>query len=103
MFIHPVGNYQIFQLSEAQVQQYANFMLSDPSQDQDTSQGLHFKAEKYARRVDPYDTMSLHIYRNRYERKIPKIRPVQCVVRGEDIPGYAEAMQDLVRRSGNQQ
>lgn len=77
-------------------------MLSDPSQDQDVSQKLRFKAEKYARRVDPYDAMSFHIYRNRYERKVPKIRPVQCVVRGEDIPGYTEALQDLVRRSRNQ-
>jgi len=58
VFIHLVGNYKIFQLSEAQIQRYANSVLSEPSQDQDVSQGLRFKAEKYARRIDPYDAMS---------------------------------------------
>ncbi len=101
VFLHLTGRYKIFQMSDAQIQQYANFMLSDPSssKDRDLSQGLRFKAEKWAYRVDPYDAMDLHIYRNRWERIIPEERPRQsCIVRGEDEPGLAEAYADLDKR-----
>jgi hypothetical protein len=77
------------------------FLLSNTPQDLVPSslRDMRFKAEKYARRVDPYDAMALHIYRDKHERKIPEIRPVRCVVRGEDMPGYAEALEDFARRS----
>ena len=99
-----MNRYQIFQVSEAQIQQFATAILgmTDQSQNgdqaQDLSESLRFKAEKYARRVHPYDAMSLHIYRDRYERKIPDTRPVECVVRGEDMPEVMDALADLGRR-----
>lgn len=84
----------VFQLSDSQVQAYVNFLLSEQP-----FEGLRFEAEQYARRIDPYDSMGLNIYRDRYERKIPEIRPVRCVVRGEDMPGYKEALEDFSRRT----
>jgi hypothetical protein len=42
--------------------------------------------------------MSLHIYRNKYERKIPPRKPVRCVVRGDDFPELTDSMADLVSR-----
>lgn len=73
--------------------------MSGPSQDRhQEGEKLHFKAEKYARRIDPYDSMSLNIYRDKYEWKIPEFRPPQCVVHGEDMPGYKEALKDFVRK-----
>lgn len=61
---------------------------------------MRFHAEKYARRIDPYDAMHLHIYRDKYERKKPEMRPVRCIGRGEDMPGYEQSLKDLARRCG---
>lgn len=93
-----------FQLSEAQIQQLADFMLSEPSsRDQHAmSEGLRFKAEKWARRLDPYDAMSQNIYRNRYERKLPDHKPIRCVRRAEDDPGWLEALENFNRRWQNE-
>ncbi|OJD16932.1 hypothetical protein AJ78_02969 [Emergomyces pasteurianus Ep9510] len=48
IFIHPVGRYMIFQLSEAQVRAYISFLQGG----QQPPGGIRFKAEEYARRVD---------------------------------------------------
>ncbi|KAI1964912.1 hypothetical protein LOZ58_001603 [Ophidiomyces ophidiicola] len=82
VFIHPVGHCNIFQVSDAQVHRYIDCLLSNQRATKDMTsmaETLRFKAEKYARRIDPYEAMSLQIYRNRYERKIPNVRPVRCV------------------------
>lgn len=63
---------------------------------------MRFHAENYAKRIDPYDAMGLHVYRDRYERKIPETRPVRCVGRAEDIPGYEQSLKDLARRCGRE-
>jgi len=102
-FIHPVGKYRIFQLSEAKTKQFVDFTLSEPLPNHKVSCGLRFRAEKYTRRIDPYDAMSLHIYRDKYERKIPPTRPARCVFRGDDDPGYAEALGDFVSRTEHRQ
>ncbi|EFE29231.1 uncharacterized protein ARB_03914 [Trichophyton benhamiae CBS 112371] len=62
--------------------------------------GIRFKAEEYARRVDDNYAMDINIYRDRYERIIPK-RRARCIIRGEDLPGHAQAMEDWARRTGN--
>ncbi|OAX82007.1 hypothetical protein ACJ72_03645 [Emergomyces africanus] len=62
--------------------------------------GIRFKAEEYARRVDETYAMDMNIYCDRYERIIPE-RRARCVIRGEDLPGYAQAMEDWARRTGN--
>lgn len=77
---------------------YVDFLLL--SDDVSRFEDIRFQAEKYVRRVDLYDAMDLHIYRDRYERKIPNIRPVQCVGRGEDILGYEESLKKLAKSSG---
>ncbi|KAI1905597.1 hypothetical protein LOZ39_006816 [Ophidiomyces ophidiicola] len=96
IFIHPVGGYMIFQLSEAQVHAYIRFLQGG----QQPPGGIRFKAEEYARRVDENYAMDMNIYRDRYERIIPQ-RRARCVIRGEDLPGYAQAMEDWARRTGN--
>ncbi|KAK2767733.1 hypothetical protein FQN54_003891 [Arachnomyces sp. PD_36] len=99
-FIHPIGRYQIFQLSDVQIRRYVGFLLLEGIEPE--SGEIRFHAEKYARRIDPYDAMHLHIYRDRYEREIPEVIPVRCVGRGEDMPGYEESLKDLARRSGRE-
>lgn len=86
----------IFQLSEAQVDAYITFLQGG----QQPPGGIRFKAEEYARRVDENYAMDMNIYRDRYERIIPQ-RRARCVIRGEDLPGYAQAMEDWARRTGN--
>lgn len=66
------------------------------------SEDMRFHAKKYARRIDPYDAMDLHIYRNTYEREIPEIRPVRCIGRGEDMPGYEESLKELAKHYGRE-
>ncbi|KAL2372743.1 hypothetical protein BDBG_03058 [Blastomyces gilchristii SLH14081] len=78
IFIHPVGGYI----------------------GQQPPGGIRFKAEEYARCVDENYAMDMNIYRDRYERIIPQ-RRARCVIRGEDLPGYAQAMEDWARRTGN--
>ncbi|EGE79985.1 hypothetical protein BDDG_02926 [Blastomyces dermatitidis ATCC 18188] len=96
IFIHPVGGYMIFQLSEAQVHAYIRFLQGG----QQPPGGIRFKAEEYARCVDENYAMDMNIYRDRYERIIPQ-RRARCVIRGEDLPGYAQAMEDWARITGN--
>jgi len=49
-------------------------------------------AEKYTLRVGPFDSMSLNIYRDKYERITPKERPERCVQRLEDFPELQDAI-----------
>lgn len=55
------------------------------------------RAEKYTYRVDPFDAMSLNIYRDRYERVIPEERPRRCVTRLEDDPEMQDALREINR------
>ncbi|EFW17633.1 conserved hypothetical protein [Coccidioides posadasii str. Silveira] len=48
IFIHLVGRYMIFQLSEAQIHAYISFLQGG----QQPPGGIRFKAEEYAHRVD---------------------------------------------------
>jgi hypothetical protein len=89
----------IYQLSDAQIRNYISTLLSEGTQSLASHSGqfddMRFHAEESTRRVDPYDAMSLNIYRNTYERRIPEVRPIQCIGRGEDIPGYEDALKEL--------
>ncbi|PGH28549.1 hypothetical protein GX50_08710 [[Emmonsia] crescens] len=103
IFIHPVGGYKIFQLLDAQVENYMRFLfldLQDSSTSPESSECMRFKAEKSAPRIDPWDAMAyLHIYRDRYERKIPDQKPWRCVVRVEDEEEYRQAFRNLNERT----
>ncbi|KAK2799482.1 hypothetical protein FQN50_008454 [Emmonsiellopsis sp. PD_5] len=106
IFIHPVGIAFIFQLSDTQIENYMSFLFSDRTQDHPSTsltgpEHMRFKAEKYARRIEPYDAIvHLNIYRDKYERKIPERRPRHCVVLAEDVmPDYREALLDLAERT----
>ena len=101
IFIHPVGRYMIFQLSESQIQTYKELLLFEQPEASSTMENMRFRAEEYARRVDPCDAIRLNIYRDKYERKIPEKRPRRCVVRGGDIPGYKDAMEDFAWRTSH--
>ncbi|KAI2429425.1 hypothetical protein LOZ19_006772 [Ophidiomyces ophidiicola] len=98
VFIHPVGHYNIFQVSDAQVHQYIDCLLSNQRATKDMAsmaETLRFKAEKYARRIDPYEAMSLQIYRNRYERKIPNVRPVRLAATHRASLGLSQSIAQL--------
>jgi hypothetical protein len=49
-------------------------------------------AEKYTYRVYPFDAMKLNIYRDKYERIIPRNRPARCVQRLADFPELQDAI-----------
>ncbi|KAI9829513.1 MAG: hypothetical protein M1819_006333 [Sarea resinae] len=99
VFVHPVGFYQIYELSDAQIQDFANFALSElASHSNENPERQRFHAEKYARRIDPYVAMSLHIDRNNYERKIPTSRPRRCVYHQEDFPELADELAKFADR-----
>ncbi|KAK2783772.1 hypothetical protein FQN52_009516 [Onygenales sp. PD_12] len=105
IFIHPVGISYIFQLSDTQMENFMSFLFSDRTQGPSASltapEHMRFKAEKFARRIEPYDAIvHLNIYRDKYERKIPEQRPRRCVVLAEDVmPDYREALLDLAERT----
>ena len=100
MYIHPVGRYRIFQLSESQFQQLLGFLLKSGDISTSDMDILRFKADGDVSRLDQYDAMNLNIYRDKYERQIPLERPRQShMIRGDDIPGYADMLKDFVERS----
>lgn len=69
-FIHPVGSYKIFQLSDAQLQAFTEFGSQDAKfTTPGSSPPFPFKTERWTRRVHEDESMSLHIYRDTHERK----------------------------------
>lgn len=70
VFIHPTAGYRIFKLSEAQLEQFIDFALNNRAQpSNDAPCPLPFRAEKYAQRIEQTESMGLHIFRNKYERR----------------------------------
>lgn len=45
--------------------------------------------EKYAYRVDPFEAMTLNIYRDRYEQIVSSDRPARRIQRLADFPEFA--------------
>ncbi|KAK2745992.1 hypothetical protein FQN55_005814 [Onygenales sp. PD_40] len=101
IFIHPYEPHRlIFQLSEAQIQQFADFVIPlSLSLSQRPVPPFPFKAERQTRRVDPWDAMAtLHIFRNRYERKLPARRVYNCVLTPEDYPEIEDQTKTIRER-----
>ncbi|TVY13463.1 hypothetical protein LARI1_G009151 [Lachnellula arida] len=98
-FLHPVGGFRIFQLSDSQIQQFVEYVqrLVEVPEDTQAQPPFPFSAEKYTYRVDPFDAMALGIYRDRYERIIPRDRPARCVQRLADFPELQDAMVQINR------
>ncbi|KAN0106808.1 hypothetical protein V8E51_009684 [Hyaloscypha variabilis] len=73
-YIHSGGGYKLFQLSEKQLLAFAELgsQKSGPAVQDGEPVPFPFRAERYTHRVSEDDSMSLHIYRDKYERK-PKI------------------------------
>jgi hypothetical protein len=92
VFLHPVGGFRIFQLSESQIQQFVDYVQQLTETAQDIQLPFPISAEKYTYRVDPFDAMALNIYRDKYERIIPKDRPARCVQRLADFPELQDAL-----------
>jgi hypothetical protein len=61
-----------------------------------------FSAEKYIYRVDPFDAMTLNIYRDKYERRIPRDRPARCIQRLADFPELQDALVQINRDDSSQ-
>ena len=99
VYLHSTGRYRIFQLSEAQIQEFVEFATSSSSYDESRCP-LLFSAEKSARRIDAYDAPDLHIYRDPYERRLPKERPRRDVINIDDYPEY-ESLAEQVRELCN--
>lgn len=100
VYLHPTGRYRIFQLSEAQIQQFVGFASSSSSSYDESKCPLPFSAEKSARRIDAYDALGLHIYRDPYERRLPEERPRRAVINIDDYPEY-ESLSEQVRELCN--
>ena len=93
--MHPFGARRlIFQPSEEQLDKLCAFLQAPaaPAEDGPPSP-LPLAPEKWSRRVNPWDALeSLHIFRDRYERRRGD-RPRQHLVALEDDPHA----QDLLR------
>ncbi|RFU30809.1 hypothetical protein B7463_g5549, partial [Scytalidium lignicola] len=92
--LHPVGRSRIFQLTESQILQFSKYVkqFADSPDGANIPTPFPFQAEKYAYRVDPFDSMSLNIFRNKYERIIPQDRQARCVQRLADFPDLADVL-----------
>ncbi|RJE19024.1 hypothetical protein PHISCL_08637 [Aspergillus sclerotialis] len=91
-YIHPPAPFLIFKLSDAQLESFSNAIPADES-----SLPFPFATEKYAQRINPDESMSLHIFRNRYERKPPVRRRPGCGrrIRLEDEPYIMDFLDKL--------
>ncbi|CZR55545.1 uncharacterized protein PAC_05433 [Phialocephala subalpina] len=101
-FLHPVGGFRIFQLSESQIQQFVEYVQQLAETAQDIQPPFPLSAEKYTYRVDPFDAMTLNIYRDKYERIIPRDRPARCVQRLADFPELQDALVQINRDDSSQ-
>ncbi|TVY51699.1 hypothetical protein LCER1_G007130 [Lachnellula cervina] len=103
-FLHPVGGFRIFQISDFQIQQFVEYVqrLAEVPEDAQPQPPFPFSAEKYTYRVDPFDAMALGIYRDKYERVIPRDRPTRCVQRLADFPELGDAVVQINRGDSGQ-
>ncbi|PMD45894.1 hypothetical protein L207DRAFT_450068 [Hyaloscypha variabilis F] len=76
-YIHSGGGYKLFQLSEKQLSAFAELgsQKSDPAIHDGEPVPFPFRAERYTHRVSEDDSMSQHIYRDKYERKAKIVPP----------------------------
>ncbi|KAL2758159.1 hypothetical protein ACRALDRAFT_2119270 [Sodiomyces alcalophilus JCM 7366] len=99
VFLYPNGGRRlIFQPSEEQVDRLYTFLTTPASESDEISPPLPLIPEKYARRVDPWDAFgSLHIFRNRYERRRGP-RPRGHLVALEDDPQGQDLLEIIRER-----
>ena len=95
-----MGGYRIFQLSEMQLRRLQHFLLESGDADPLAMDKLRYKAEKKARRIDAYDAMDLHIYRDKHERRVKSQRPGHGDVPEDDGQEYFPDFVKPVRRTG---
>jgi hypothetical protein len=88
----------IAELSDSQLQDFLAFGLGESD-----SAGPPFpwKGERGQRRVDPYESFDLDIYRDRYERLPPGPRR-RCVRRAEDFPEFTENAAAIIARAATE-
>jgi hypothetical protein len=103
-FLHPVGGFRIFEISESQIKQFVEY-VQQRAETHDLAEvpspfPLH--AKKYTYRVDPFDSISLNIYRDKYERIIAKEQPTRCVQRLADFPELQDAIVPINRDDSSQ-
>jgi hypothetical protein len=91
-FLHPVGSFRIFELSESQILQFSEYVKQLAGFTDGIRPPFPFHAERYAYRVDPFDAMALNIFCDKYERIIPRNRPARCVQRLADFPELGDAL-----------
>lgn len=82
----------IAELSDSQLKDFLSFGLGEFG---GTEPPFPWKGEKWARRVDPYESFNLNIFRDRHERRPPGPRR-RCVFRGEDFPELAETTAAII-------
>lgn len=61
VFLHPVGGFRIFQLSESQIQKFVDYVQQLAETAQNIQIPFPLSAEKYTYRVDPFDAMTQHL------------------------------------------
>ena len=103
-FLHPVGGFRIFEISESQIKQFVEY-VQQRAETHDLAEvpsSFPLHAKKYTYRVDPFDSISLNIYRDKYERIIAKERPTRCVQRLADFPELQDAIVTINRDDSSQ-
>ena len=107
VFLYPHGGRRlIFQPSEEQLDRLCSFLLTPsvvlPSEEDEENKlpsPLPITPEKYARRVDPWDAFRmLHIFRDRYERRVSEYRPRGHMVAFEDDPQAQNLLKEVQER-----
>jgi len=92
----PLGSW-IIQLSPAEIHEFFSTAQTSHSM---PSESLPFQPDRYARRIDPADTVSLHIYRNLYDRPLkPEPRTWRTAMPYEQQIAVTDAYAKL-RREG---
>lgn len=95
--MHPSGARRlIFQPSEEQLDRLCAFLQTPIPEEDEIISPLPLTPEKRARRVDPWGAFeSLNIFRNRYERKLPEIRPTNRHVALVDQPDAEDLFREV--------
>ncbi|KAF2493089.1 hypothetical protein BU16DRAFT_466381 [Lophium mytilinum] len=99
-FLHPQPHRRMMhQLHDHQIDQLDNFKSVKREGSLEGVETmlppLPFQNERYSRRLDEWEALGQHIFRDMYERRWDAPPPQRCVRSGEDVPELQDAVQKL--------
>ncbi|PYI00330.1 hypothetical protein BO78DRAFT_434501 [Aspergillus sclerotiicarbonarius CBS 121057] len=100
VFFHPDAQITVFQLSEAQIDQFVAF---GPPHGPSITCPFPMKAERDALRMDANDPFDRHIFRNRYERRRPVVIPWITRPPRRQAEDYLQLLENLdeIKKTGS--